>query len=146
MKFILIIQPSLDPPKVSYIAVLLFADEFQANRRTSTSISSTSSTSTSSTSTSTSSAWWTSRSKSTSAGQWSCGHRSDGGSPMEGTSGHVNCGYRPDGNIHTAKTCKACTKGHGADWCNGDCEWCNGQCILKEDPSIGRITQGHYPS
>ena len=31
---------------------------------------------------------------------------------------------------HTARTCSECPQGHGASWCNGDCEWSNNECKL----------------
>jgi len=31
---------------------------------------------------------------------------------------------------HTAASCSECPQGHGASWCNGDCEWSNNECKL----------------
>lgn len=29
---------------------------------------------------------------------------------------------------HTASSCSECPQGHGAGWCNGECEWISGNC------------------
>ena len=31
---------------------------------------------------------------------------------------------------HYASSCEDCPQGHGAAWCNGDCNWINDQCVL----------------
>ena len=35
----------------------------------------------------------------------------------------VSCGG------YSAHSCVDCPQGHGASWCNGDCEWVNEQCV-----------------
>ena len=32
---------------------------------------------------------------------------------------------------HDAATCSECPQGHGASWCNGECEWKNEECVSK---------------
>ena len=39
----------------------------------------------------------------------------------------VSCGG------HTADFCSKCPQGHGAPWCNGDCEWKDNACVDKAD-------------
>ena len=38
---------------------------------------------------------------------------------------------------HTAASCSECPQGHGASWCNGDCEWSNNECKLGKASNYG---------
>ena len=41
-----------------------------------------------------------------------------------------DCCYKPVScGGHEAPSCKECTQGNGASWCNGDCEWSNDECV-----------------
>ncbi|KAL7527170.1 hypothetical protein ACHAWF_002064, partial [Thalassiosira exigua] len=40
-------------------------------------------------------------------------------------SASVSCG------AHLARSCDECPQGHGADWCNGQCEWRDDQCVQR---------------
>lgn len=44
---------------------------------------------------------------------------------METRASQVVCGN------HHAATCAECPQGHGASWCNGECEWKSNQCVKK---------------
>merc|ERR1712224_1184907 len=50
----------------------------------------------------------------------------------------VNCGG------HEAPKCASCPQGHGASWCNGDCQWVNMACVQISAHSSAR--QSHQRS
>ncbi len=50
---------------------------------------------------------------------------------------------------HLATSCDQCPRGHGASWCNGDCEWRDGSCgrsskLEHIHPDYLRIVRGRY--
>jgi len=47
----------------------------------------------------------------------------------------VSCGN------HCATSCADCPQGHGAHWCNGECEWDAGSCRIppKSDPTVPKM-------